>query len=240
MPPGRGPGASRVHACEAGPRAPHPIPLAERLMTAPFDGPDIWYIVLLGIYVKRSNYLSSRASVCEAWDPYRVIYRESATYGSPCSRGRQRAPSALAITRVEGTTASHMFCRCDDLAALRRRTIRVSLQVSGRNARTKSGDVLGHEHPPRAPHGALFLRLLTAPAQPIAHLAGRLARRQRKRTAIRKLKVARVDRRLAFAGGAAFDHQLGPDRKAGWQSIGLRWHGFSSDEELPSPMCRRI
>ena len=53
MPLGRGPGASRVPACEAGPRAPHPIPLSERLMTAPFDGPDGLYIVLLGIYVKR-------------------------------------------------------------------------------------------------------------------------------------------------------------------------------------------
>ena len=40
MPPDRGPVASRVFACEAKPRAPHPAPPSERLATAPFDGPD--------------------------------------------------------------------------------------------------------------------------------------------------------------------------------------------------------
>jgi hypothetical protein len=44
---GRGPVASRAPACEAGPRAPHPLSPSKRLATAPFGGPD-GVIIFLG------------------------------------------------------------------------------------------------------------------------------------------------------------------------------------------------
>jgi hypothetical protein len=43
--PGRGPGAARVFACEAKPRAPRPLPPSRRLMRAPFDGADVRNLV---------------------------------------------------------------------------------------------------------------------------------------------------------------------------------------------------